>query len=168
MYFSILNNLSNKLKKGFVDALNESNSFTIKDYIKVFCGSFEQNDAFKLFKNFDIESDKMYVAIHFNRYGNRFYIERQVNIEEVDETYELGLELNLNIPFEEILLNETYEIERDLMGDFFILDEGDGPFYDKRYIHFTDYVENVLSSDIMTRYMDLYPDNIQMILNANH
>jgi hypothetical protein len=150
-----------------VNDLNKKNSLTVKDYIKVFCDCFEQNDAFQIFRNFNIESDRMYVAIRFNRHGNSFYIERQVNIEEVDEVYELGLELNLNIPFEEIVRIERYEIERDLMGDFFIEYEGEGPFYDKRYTHFSDYVKNVLSSDI-AEFTDLYPDNICIILNANH
>lgn len=168
MYFFILNQLSKYLKRRLSQELSSKDQLTVMDSILIFCNSFEKDDAFRLFKNLGVKSDKMYVSLFLNDYESIIRIERDVNFENIDEEFQLQFKLNLNLPPAENRFYEIWEVWRDHMSDFYIKEDGGSFFYDKKYVHFSDYVDGVLSSSEMAPFVKMYPASVSIHLNADH
>ncbi|MFL9838148.1 hypothetical protein ABS768_11605 [Flavobacterium sp. ST-75] len=159
MYYLILRKLSKKLKNNLIRQMDIHKHLSIKNYLESFCQTFEKDNAFFLFEKFGVKADKLSVTVFFNGFSNVIYFKRDIHIEDVDEVYELELRLDVK-PFINHMVSCNYEIERDIMGDFFTKENG--------YIYFSDYIDNILSSTEIVGFLDLYPDSMVLILNANH
>jgi len=168
MYFFILNQLDKFLKRRLSQELSSKHQLTVRDSILIFCKSFEKDDAFRLFKTLEVKSDKMYVSLFLNDYESIIRIERDVKLENIDEEFQLQFELNLDLPPAENRFYEIWEVWRDHMGDFYIKEDGGSFFYDKKYIHFSDYADSILSSSEITPFVNMYPASVSIHLNADH
>lgn len=157
MFYTILHRLAKDLKNTLAKR-SALSILTIKDHVEIFCGHFEGNNAFEKFKELGIEKDRMHVTVFFTEHQKIIYLERQIRIENEDETYQLQLELYLDLPFNG-WVHETYEIERDLMGDFHNFEKG--------YMHFSDHVENMLASGPMIALIEKSPNSVFINLNAD-
>lgn len=168
MYYSILKQLAKHFKRRLSQELSSKDQLTVMDSIIIFCNSFEKDDAFRLFKALEVESDKMYLSLSLNAYERKVYMERDVKFENVDEEFQLQFELNLNLLEGDNQFYQYWEVWRDHMGDFYIKEKGDSYSYDKKYIYFSDYLDGVLSSSEMTPFVNIYPASVSIHLNADH
>lgn len=157
-YFNRLPKFVNILKKNLADNVDKNDNLIIKDYIKIFFEFYHLNNAYEYFKVFNPTSDKMYLSIYLS-YESKIYIERDIRIEDDDEEYQIQLELILDIPPIENKMEETFEVERDNLGDFLNWEEG--------YFHFEDYQEKVLTTNLILNILELYPRSIRIGINAD-
>lgn len=157
-YFNRLPKFVNILKQKLKDNIDRSANLIIEDYIKIFFDFYHLNDAYDYFKIFNPKSDKMYLCVYLS-YESKIYIERSIRIEDEDEEYQIQFELILDIPPIENKLDETFEVERDNLGDFLNYEEG--------YFYFEDYQEKVLSNNLILNLLKLSPKSIRIGINAD-
>jgi hypothetical protein len=119
-YFDWFPKFANILK----EELKSKDCLTIEDNIKVFFEFFEKNNAYIFFKNHEITSDQMYIAVCLNNFESKIYLQRNLRLEGYDEEYQIQFELPLDLPPFEDKIYDTFEIKRDYNGDFSNSQEG--------------------------------------------
>lgn len=158
-YFDSLPKFVTILKDSLSEELDKNSNLTIEDHVKVFFSFYNLNNAYDYFKVFKVESDEMYLGIYLDRWKSKIYMERAIRIEGWDEEYQIQFELILDIPSPQNRVSETFEVERDILGDFSHWEEG--------YFSFEDFQEKVLSSNVISDFLCLCPKSIRISLNAD-
>lgn len=158
-YFDWLPKFTYILKELLKEKLKIKDSLTIEDNIKTFFEFFEKNSAYNFFKNHEITSDQMYIAVCLNNFESKIYLQRNLRLEGYDEEYQIQFELPLDLPPFEDKIYDTFEIKRDYNGDFSNSQEG--------YFYFEDYQEKILHSNQLIKLLQLYPKSIRISLHSD-
>ncbi len=162
-YFDKLPKFVKILKDDLTKQIDKKNDIVIADYIKIFFEFYQLNSVYDYFKVFKPENDKMYLGIYLGGYENSIYIERGFWLEsESTDEYQIQFELILDIPSPEKRIGETFEIEREINGDF-----SNYSNYEETYICFEDFQEKVLTSSLLSDFLNLQPKNIQIRLHTD-
>jgi hypothetical protein len=158
-YFDRLPRFVNILKARLSEKLHENDNLNIEDYVKVFFEFYHLNDAYHYFKVFNVQKDKMYLGIYLDNEECKIYMERDIRIDDQDEEYQIQFELIIEIQNLENRISETYEVQRDIFGDFSNSEEG--------YFHFEDFQENNIYAIKNLDLLKLQPKSIRIDINAD-
>lgn len=158
-YFDRLPKFVNKLKEKLSDELDQNENLDIEDYVKIFFEFYKLNNAYDYFKLFNIQKDEMYLGIYLADWECSIYMERDMSIEDDDEEYQIQFELIIEIPNLENRIDETYEVQRDIFGDYSNSEEG--------YFHFEDFQENTINEIEKFELLKLKPKSIRIGINAD-
>lgn len=101
----------------------------------------------------------MYLGIYLADWECSIYMERDMSIEDDDEEYQIQFELIIEIPNLENRIDETYEVQRDIFGDYSNSEEG--------YFHFEDFQENTINEIEKFELLKLKPKSIRIGINAD-
>lgn len=148
------------IKQNLSDELDKNPNLNIKDYTQIFFEYFHLNNAFQYLKTQSVTSDSMYLSIHLRPFESKIYMERDLYFEDSDDEFQIQFELILDIPPVEIIVSETFEINRDYNGDFWNDEDG--------YLYFEDFKENVISSGYILDFLHLQPKSVRIGMNSNH
>ena len=158
-YFDRLPKFTYIFKKRLCDELSKNSLLSIKDYIKIYFDFYELNSAYEFFKDYKVNRDEMVFSIFLNDIRSIIHIERKIRLEDVDEEFQIQLELVLDMPPVENTVNLMFEVERDYFGGFSNWEEGS--------FWFEDFYNKVIQSDEVLNYLNLYPNNIGINQNVD-
>lgn len=146
------------LKKNIENSIEKKDKLTIHELINCFLIFFENNSAFYYFIDDKIEKDEMIFSLILQGPEKRLYsegnynlieIERKIRIKELDEEFQIQLELYINMPYVDTSVEKYFEIERDADNRFFHWKSGDTSFnHFKNQIYSSEEIISVLNFDI--------------------
>lgn len=148
------------LKQNLSDELDKNSSLKIKNYIEIFFEYYALNSAFKYLKTQNITADSIYLGVYLTPFQSRIYMERDLYFEDSDDELQIQFELILDIPPVEIIVDETFEINRDYDNNFWNDEDG--------YLYFEDFKENVIYSKHILDFLPLHPKSVRIGMNSNH
>lgn len=158
-YFDRLPKFINIFKGRLSEELNKNENLSIEDYVKIFFEFYHLNNAYDYFKVFNVQKDEMYLGIYLATWECKIYMERDIRIEDQDEEFQIQFELIIEIPNLENRISETYEVQRDIFGDFSGSEDG--------YFHFEDFQENTIYAIEKFDLLKLHPKSIRINVNAD-
>lgn len=157
--YNKINKITDILKRKLSEELDENENLNIEDYVKIFFEFYHHNNAHNFFKVNNVQYDVMYLGIYLTSWESKIYMERDIRIEGEDEEYQIQFELIIEFLNLENRISDSYEVQRDVLGDFFNSKDG--------YFHFEDFLENTICAIEKFDLLKSQPKSIRIDINAD-
>jgi len=159
LVYNRIHKITELLKRKLSEELDKNENLNIEDYVKIFFEFYYQKSARDYFRVDYVQNDEMYLGIYLASWESKIYMERDIRIEGEDEEYQIQFELIIEILNLENRISETYEVQRDVLGDFSNSEEG--------YFHFDDFIDNTICAIDKFDLLKLQPKSIRIDINAD-